>query len=340
MDEFRRWDESELRRLCEQHALETAFLEFKSSPTIDRQDTKKIAEVVCAFANAGGGQVLFGVQESSDGRAEALDEGWMSNQRKNAWLSDVILAHVTPKVDFEIATIRLASSRELYVVNVHQGYTAHQASDRKFYRRREAKCISMDWFEIEDVRNRKTRPVLDVQIEVVPNNVDIMPHVSASSTLPVAAYFTVTNKSPALVEYLQLHVWFHERVHWDPEERVIEPWQSQGREPLPGEWKIYESFGHFSRMLLQRTPADSFFLMQSEHGMTLNPLLIVFNPFVPMLPMPWRLEVPGMKALTGAILFWMERSGRLKAETVGADVDHAEILQRVHQLARGERRGH
>lgn len=331
MDEFRSWDEAELHRLCEQHALENAFLEFKSSATIDRQDTEQIAKVVCAFVNAGGGQVLFGVQEGSDGRAEALDEGWIPNQRKNGWLGDVILDHVTPKVDFEIVTVPLASSRELYVVNVHQGYTAHQASDGKFYRRHEAKCIPMDWFEIEDVRNRKARPVLEVQIEMIPNDVDVMPHVSASSTLPVTVYFAVTNKSPALIEYLQLHVWFHERVHWDPES-LIEPWRLQGPEPLPSEWKLYESFGQFSRMLLQRTPADSFFLMQSEHPVTLNPLLIVFNPFTPMLPMPWKLEVPGMKALTGTVLFWMERSGRLKCETVRGDADHTEILQRVKRL--------
>ncbi|MFW0861819.1 MAG: helix-turn-helix domain-containing protein [Dethiobacter sp.] len=185
-----------MRRLCEQHALESAFLEFKSSPTIDHQDTKKIAEVVCAFANAGGGQVLFGVQESSDGRAEALDEGWMPSQRKNTWLSDVILAHVTPKVDFEIVTTPLASSRELYVVNVHQGYSAHQASDRKFYRRREAKCIPMDWFEIEDVRNRKARPVLEVQIEVIPNNADIMPMSRPAAPYPLQSISLLLTRVP------------------------------------------------------------------------------------------------------------------------------------------------
>jgi len=196
----------------------------------------------------------------------------------------------------------------------------------------------MDWFEIEDVRSRKAKPVLEVPVEVVPNDVDIMPHISASRILPVAVYLSVFNKSPALVEYLQLHVWFHERVHWDPEEETIEPWQSQGPESLPSEWELYEALGHFQRVLLHRTPADGFFLMQSQHPVTLKPLAIVFRHFVPMVPMPWKPEVPGMKALTGALLFWMNHSGRFKAETITADTDHAQVLRKAHCLAQKDRR--
>ena len=335
MGEFRIWNETELHRLCEQHTSESSFLEFKSSPTIDKSDTDQIAKAVCGFANAGGGQVLFGVQEDEANNATALDDGWMPSERKKAWLGDVILAHVIPKVDFEIVPIPLTSGRELYVVNIRQGYTAHQAKDGKFFRRHETKCLPMDWFEIDDVKNRQVRPILDVKVEVIPNGVMVKPHVSASSTLPLAVYFSVVNKSPALVEYLQLHVWFHHYVHWDIEEETIAPWQSQGLEKLPRDWELYAAAypESFTRWVLQRTPADKFFLMQSEHPMTLAPIIIQFRPFVPMLPMPWKIEVPNMKALTGMLLFRMNHNGILWAELLPNDADHEQILKEAAQLA-------
>ena len=103
---FKKWDERELIGICERKAKESQFLEFKRGDIIDSSRIKQIAEVVSAFANAGGGQVLFGIQEGEEHQAEKIEEGWKPSALKREWLGDVIISPVTPKVDFDNKTIR------------------------------------------------------------------------------------------------------------------------------------------------------------------------------------------------------------------------------------------
>ena len=178
---------------------------------------------------------------------------------------------------------------------------------------------------------------LSVKVEIVPNGLPIKPHVSASHTLPVSIFFSLNNNTKSLIEYLRLHVWFHNRIWWDPEEGKIEPWQSEDYEKLPSDWSMFDGYGKFYRQMLMRSPADGFFLMNSPHPTTLRPpITVVFRPFIPMIPMPWKLEVPGIRPLTGAILFWMNQKGMLFGESVNTDIDFTELEQKINLLIEKE----
>jgi hypothetical protein len=50
-----------------------------------------------------------------------------------------------------------------YVVEIPQSNTAHQANDKRYYRRFNFECVPMEDFEIRDIMNRATIP--DVEVE-------------------------------------------------------------------------------------------------------------------------------------------------------------------------------
>ena len=56
-----------------------------------------------------------------------------------------------------------------YVVDVPQSSTAHQAIDRRYYKRRNFECTPMEDYEIRDMMNRQKRPALLAAVRV---NVD------------------------------------------------------------------------------------------------------------------------------------------------------------------------
>jgi len=323
MRSFKKWTESGLLKLCKQHGQESLTLEFKGKDTIDKNQTNDIAKIVCALANADGGQVIFGVKEGKGGRAECLEEGWDPEERKADWLESVILPNVTPKVDFEVVRVkRRASGKELYVVNISPSSTAHQAKDGVFYKRRNFRCDPMNYQEIEEVRNRRARPSVDVEIDTDSEGLDVFAHVSASSTNTIRIFFKVWNRSSVKVDYLQLHVWFpFGEVNWAPElENVdIVPWRSQDIEDPPSEWQILK--GKFVRQTLKLSPSDGFFLIESEHPYILPPLAISCRSFIGVTPMPWKIEVPGMRSKTGALLLWVSKDKIFSSESIGIDFD-------------------
>jgi len=54
-----------------------------------------------------------------------------------------------------------------YVVEIPQSGTAHQALDRKYYRRRNFESTAMEDYEIRDVMNRRKHPFLTAEVRVV-----------------------------------------------------------------------------------------------------------------------------------------------------------------------------
>jgi predicted HTH transcriptional regulator len=68
---------SQLEALQIANIKESLTLEYKASPAVDkRDDTKKLemARDVCAFANADGGQIVYGMTEH-DHEPAGLDDG-------------------------------------------------------------------------------------------------------------------------------------------------------------------------------------------------------------------------------------------------------------------------
>ena len=55
--------------------------------------------------------------------------------------------------------------RIAYVVNIPQSTTAHQASDRRYYKRQNFKAEPMDDYEVRGTLNRAKNPILDPRMD-------------------------------------------------------------------------------------------------------------------------------------------------------------------------------
>ena len=296
-----------LQRLCDNHAQESSQLEFKRFDLVrDKNGKQTIAKEVCGFANSIGGQLILGLSE--DKRcADHIDAGWATQEGIAAWLEDVIRSNVKPQVDFVVVPIVLRTGNEVYVVNIDQGYTAHQSSDLKFYRCRQLKTEPMDYQEIEDVKARRTRPSVSIDLEVVPNSVSILSHPHTSVSESVSVFFAVQNRSNVLIEYLQLHVWMPLGMFWDPEEELGD-WHQLNSGRLPDEFGAMNKRGFYMRYILQMSPSTGFFLMESPLPLDLSPVSFRFRPFRDPLPLPWMLEVPCMESKIGSLLLNLDGS--------------------------------
>lgn len=165
--------------------------------------------------------------------------------------------------------------------------------------------------------------VLDVTVRTDSDGFNIKSHVATSSTNPVSVHFSVRNRGPNVIRYLQLHVWLRRNLMgWDPALEDFGPWRDEVAEVIPESLECFADFGPFERYVLRQTAENGFVLMQSEYPQTLPTLDIVWR-LVGMRPLPWRLECPGWPSEEGALLLWMDKSGRFQSESIrpGFDVD-------------------
>ena len=91
---------AELDALHTGNVKESLYIEYKASPAIDKKDdTKKLemARDVSAFANADGGQIIYGMTEQ-DHEPAGIDAGIDPRAYPEIWFEQVLQQHVTPTI--------------------------------------------------------------------------------------------------------------------------------------------------------------------------------------------------------------------------------------------------
>jgi hypothetical protein len=152
------WTEQDILGFSGQE--ETLRLEFKSGALFEKPESSWISDIsreVSAFASTEGGVLVLGVKEEKQAKARVAgavdgvpDLGRDLLQRK-------IEGNVFPYLPgIRVHRIPITSSQErvVFVVEVPQGTTAHQAYDRKYYGRSEVQAVPLPDHEI---RVRMTR---------------------------------------------------------------------------------------------------------------------------------------------------------------------------------------
>jgi hypothetical protein len=155
---------SDLDALVEDNAEEGSHLEFKSARALENEGWNRFkAELpkdVSAFANAGGGVIVIGVEENDSPVAPVAERvaGSAKRVRRLADLENVVLSGVVPVIaGIEFRTISHESG-EVYVIDVPMSLAApHQASDGKFYARRKFRRDHLELFEIETLLHRRSQ---------------------------------------------------------------------------------------------------------------------------------------------------------------------------------------
>ena len=162
--------EGELAALHTGNVKESLHLEYKASDAVNKKDDKKKIEMACdvsAFANADGGQLVYGMKEVAHEPA-GLDGGVDPKEYPEIWFEAVMQQHVTPKlVGTVYKHVPLSNGRVAVVMSVPKAQgDPHQVSDGRYYRRHSYNRLPMEHHEIKDAFTRQSSPLLfaDVQI--------------------------------------------------------------------------------------------------------------------------------------------------------------------------------
>jgi hypothetical protein len=163
------WTEVDLLTLIADGAEESLQLEYKRcTALVDAQKPSdeirnEFSKDVSAFANSAGGTIVYGIIEQKN-KPIALDGGFDPTVIKKEWLEDLLHGRIHPNIDgLVIVPIPFSGTRQgkiAYVIRIPQSTTAHQAGDKKYYKRYNFKAQPMEDYEIRDVMNRLKFPRL------------------------------------------------------------------------------------------------------------------------------------------------------------------------------------
>jgi len=193
----------ELQSLIDSKIGENGSLEYKAGGALNRKNQNlrdDITKDVSAFANAAGGILIYGIGEftSEDKKhwpekITAID----ATDYTREWL-DQMIGQIQPRIEgLEIVPVHVGPKDTdfCYVVSVPQSSTAHQATDKRYYRRRNFENTMMDDAEIRDVMNRRKHPLLSVKI--------LIQH---QRNAPTNIRFKITNVSLVMARYYSILV--------------------------------------------------------------------------------------------------------------------------------------
>jgi predicted HTH transcriptional regulator len=172
MKEPQFWQEEDLFDLIRNKHEENIELDYKRADALQSSDGKKaeISKDVSAFANSIGGTVLYGMEEHPNAphHATAVSPVDPSAHSKE-WLEQVMNSRIQPRIPgIVINSIELkeaAPGKFAYAVVVPESTTAHQASDKRYYKRFNFLSVPMEDDEVRLAMNRASRPAYTVRLE-------------------------------------------------------------------------------------------------------------------------------------------------------------------------------
>jgi len=207
-NEKKAWTQDTIQQLINEQVEESLILDYKAADALGKSDNKKaeITKDVSAMANSAGGTIIYGVREHKErGKRhfpEVIDPVDRAQYSKE-WLDQVIRT-IEPRIDTVIVhpvSLENQPSGVVYVVEIPKSATAHQARDRKYYRRYNFASVPMHDYEVRDVMNRATLP--DAQVEFLCELLDWSDKGERLMLKPV-----VHNRGSRLIRYFKLEFMF------------------------------------------------------------------------------------------------------------------------------------
>lgn len=184
------WNLKKVQGLIDEMVEEDLNLDYKAGDALQRNDkhTNEISKDISAFANSDGGVIIYGIQEDKQhkhlpGVISAIDRKIISKE----WLEHIIQSTIRPRIENVVIypiPIDENSDLVLYVVEIPQSSTAHQANDKKYYKRYNFNSEPMYDYEIRDILNRTKFPIIDLEFQITKTTYEL------KSDLPIPPSFS------------------------------------------------------------------------------------------------------------------------------------------------------
>jgi Putative DNA-binding domain len=194
---------------------ESLTLEYKSSGAVDKTQAKKeeMAKDALAFANAAGGQIVYGMKEQNN-LPDGLDAGIDPLQFPGIWFEQVIQQNASPQIEgLRIHEVPLedGTGRVAIVVTIPaaQGRAPHQAKDGRYYRRHNFGNQIMNDSEVRDTMRRATTPELFVRLSFAGGMTALVEYSGQSERSdPITLHASIGNRSsqPAFHTVIKLAI--------------------------------------------------------------------------------------------------------------------------------------
>lgn len=163
------WSIDRLNSLIADQTEESLTLDYKRADSLQRTDGKKreITKDVSAMANSAGGTIIYGIAEYDDPnkrhKPERLDPVSRGSFSKETL--EQVISNIRPRIDGVVITPVTISDMDnsvVFVVEIPQADTAHQATDYRYYKRFNFESVPMEDYEVRDTMSRLKYPKMEI----------------------------------------------------------------------------------------------------------------------------------------------------------------------------------
>lgn len=232
--------EAELVALRTSVVKESLHLEYKASDAVDKRDNRKKLEMardVSAFANADGGQIVYGMTENEDHEPDGLDAGLDPREYPEIWFEQVLQSNVTPLLSaVKPRHVPLQNGRVAVVVDIPASKGDPHQVDGRYYRRHNFNRLQMEHYEVRDMFRRSVNPDLSIEFffdKMEKSEVFLIP-IGEADHVPVGLSPVLSNASNTPAEYAVAIVFLDARLLvLTTQYRKQEPIQKDGVKFVP-----------------------------------------------------------------------------------------------------------
>lgn len=219
-------NEAELTALHTEGVKESLHLEYKASDAVNKRDNSKKIEMardVSAFANADGGQLIYGMTET-DHEPSGLDAGLDPLEYPEIWFEQVLQQYVTPKLTgAKPRHVPLKNGRVAVVIDIPASTGDPHQVDNRYYRRHNFNKLAMEHYEVRDMFRRSTHP--DLYLEFYFDGLkkkEMLRQVANADHRPIGLSPVIKNRSnePALYVVALVYVDARLNVHFDQYDKL------------------------------------------------------------------------------------------------------------------------
>ena len=174
-----KWSKEMLEDIVLTKRMESNTLEFKSGEDLNNvmksnNNNKNVefSKDVSAMANSNGGDIIYGISEEK--KNDKSVAGSFSFVERNFLIDSIeqkLNSLIIPKIDnIEIIPIDFSETEMVVIISIPKSYTAHQAKDKRYYKRFGFSVEPMEDWEVKDIINRGLKPEVELIFSAVKDN--------------------------------------------------------------------------------------------------------------------------------------------------------------------------